>query len=113
MALSLQSGWGQQTYEDAELARSEEDRLRQLAVQSEFDRRYAQSLSRGRGRRANEEEDRNQISSLFGLSIQACVSNKVNVAEALANGTIRVIPRLQDIQDAHEAAEMGKSNTFK
>lgn len=105
MALSLQSGWGQQTYEDAELARSEEDRLRQLAVQSEFDRRYAQSLSRGRGRSASVEDDKNQISSLFGLSIQACVSNKVNVAEALANGTIRAIPRLQDIQDAHEAKD--------
>ena len=45
---------------------------------------------------------KNQIASLFGLSIQACVSNKVNVAEALANGDIRVIPRLQDIQDANE-----------
>ena len=41
MALRLQGSWGQQTYEDAELARSEEERLRQLAVQSEFDRSYA------------------------------------------------------------------------
>ena len=29
---------------------------------------------------ANYDENRRQIASLFGLSIQACVSNKVNVA---------------------------------
>ena len=78
MALRLQSTRGQQTYEDAELARAEEERLRSLAVQSEFDRRYAQSLGqRGRDRSGI---NNNQIASLFGLSIQACVSNKVNVA---------------------------------
>ncbi|KAL7541102.1 hypothetical protein ACHAXR_010627 [Thalassiosira sp. AJA248-18] len=105
MALHLQSTWGTQTHTDAELARSEEDRLRNLAVQSEFDRRYAQSLNMQGGRQAGNEESRNQIASLFGLSIQACVRNKVNVAEALANGHIRVIPRLQDIEDAIEAME--------
>ena len=104
MALRLKGSWGQQTYEDAELARSEEERLRQLAVQSEFDRSYALSLDRRRGRQSSttNEDRKNQIASLFGLSIQACVSNKVNVAEALANGDIRVIPRLQDIQDANQ-----------
>ncbi|KAL7546994.1 hypothetical protein ACHAWF_010310 [Thalassiosira exigua] len=106
MALRLQATWGQQTYEDAELARCEEERLRQLAVQSEFDRRYAQTLDGGRrGRHVENEENKNEIASLFGLSIQACVSNKVNVAEALANGDIKVIPRLQDIQEINEAED--------
>lgn len=85
MALRLQSSGSQQTYEDAELARTEEDRLRQLSIQCEFDRRYAQTFDR-RGveqRVTNNQENKNQIASLFGLSIQACVSNKVNVAGEL------------------------------
>ena len=82
MALRLQSIGTQQTYEDAELARAEGERLRQLNIQCEFDRLYTQSLDqRGLERPgANYEENRTQIASLFGLSIQACVSNKVNVA---------------------------------
>ena len=84
MALRLQSDGTQQTYEDAELARAEENRLRQLSIQCEFDHRYAQSLDldrRGMERPGtNHEENKTQIASLFGLSIQACVSNKVNVA---------------------------------
>ena len=104
MALRLQSSGGQQTYEDAELALSEENRLRQLAIQSEFDMRYAQSLDRPRSDDSN--ETKNQVASLFGLSIQACVSNKVNVAEALANGHIRIIPRLQDLEETNAVENM-------
>ena len=33
------------------------------------------------------------------------MSNKVNVAEALANGNIRVIPRLQDLEESIEAID--------
>ncbi len=83
-ALRMQSIGSQQLYEDAELARAEGDRLRQLNIQCEFDRRYAQSLDRrGMERPGNNDENRAQIASLFGLSIQACVSNKVNVAGEL------------------------------
>ena len=84
IALRMQSIGSQQLYEDAGLARAEGDRLRQLNIQCEFDRRYAQSLDRrGMERPGNNDENRAQIASLFGLSIQACVSNKVNVAGEL------------------------------
>lgn len=39
MALSLQSNGGQQTYKDSELAQAEQERLRQLRIQFEFDKR--------------------------------------------------------------------------
>jgi|SaaInl74LU_5_DNA_1037368.scaffolds.fasta_scaffold24998_2 hypothetical protein len=85
MALRIQSFGTQQTYEDTELARAEGDRIRQLSIQCEFDHRYAQSLDRRGMERpgANHEENRAQIASLFGLSIQACVRNKVNVSGEL------------------------------
>ena len=67
------------------------------AIQSEFDHRYAQSLNRRAPGRQGSEDRRAQVASLFGLSIQACVSNRVNVAEALESGDIKVIPRLQDV----------------
>ena len=89
MALRLQSSGSQQTYEDAGLARAEEDRLRQLSIQCEFDRRYAQSFDRRGVERpgADYEENKTQIASLFGLSIQACVNNKVNVAGEFLTGS--------------------------
>jgi hypothetical protein len=82
VALGLQSNGSQQTYEDAELARAEQDRLRQISIQSEFDRQYAHSLDRNGNVRpgVKNEENTRQIATLFGVSIQACVSNKVNVA---------------------------------
>jgi hypothetical protein len=82
VAIGLQSNGSQQIYEDAELARVEQDRLRQLSIQSEFDRRYAHSLDRNGNERpgVNNAENRKQISTLLGVSIQECVSNKVNVA---------------------------------
>ena len=99
LALRLQSFGGQQVYKDAELARNENERLRQLAVQSEFDARYARSLDQRRRGRARSEasDDRSEVASLFGLTIQTCVSNKINVAEALQDGTIKVIPRLNEL----------------
>ncbi|EJK47469.1 hypothetical protein THAOC_33803, partial [Thalassiosira oceanica] len=49
--------------------------------------------------RSNEfDDDNSTIASLFGLTIETCVKNKVNVAEALAKGTIKIIPRLSDIE---------------
>ena len=82
MALSLQSYGSQQTYEDSELARAEQDRLRQLRIQFEFDKRYAHSLDRNGNERPgiNDAEVKNQIAAEFGLSIQTCINNKVNVA---------------------------------
>ena len=82
MALSLQSHGSQQTYEDSELARAEQDRLRQLRIQFEFDKRYAHSLDRNGNERPgiNDAEVKNQIAAEFGLSIQTCINNKVNVA---------------------------------
>jgi hypothetical protein len=82
MALSLQSNVSQQTYEDAEFAHAEQDRLRQLGIQSEFDQRYARSLDRNGNERPgiNNEADKNQIASIFGVSIHPCINSKVNVA---------------------------------
>ena len=82
MALSLESTGSQQTYEDSERARAEQDRLRQLRIQFEFDKRYALSLDRnGNERRGNNDaEGKNQIAAEFGLSIHTCINNKVNVA---------------------------------
>ena len=101
VALKMQSAAGMQTYEDAELARTEEERLRQLAIQSEFDHRYALSLDGRRSRRnsaSSVSTTRDEVASLFGLAINACVQNRVNVAEALEKGDIRLIRRLQDIE---------------
>jgi hypothetical protein len=81
MALNLQYDGSQQAYEDAELARAEQERLRQLSIQSEFDRRYVHSLDRNGNERPglNSEEEKKQIATHFGVSIEACVNNKVDV----------------------------------
>jgi hypothetical protein len=82
MALHLQSNGSQQTYEDAEIAHAEQDRVQQLNIQFEFDRLYAHPLDQNGHKRTgfNNQEEKNQIATLFGVSIQACVSNKVDVA---------------------------------
>ncbi|EJK72401.1 hypothetical protein THAOC_06074 [Thalassiosira oceanica] len=100
-ALRLHSSNGQQFYEDKQFAQDESERYNQLAIQSQFDRRYAESLEgnrRGRTRSNEFDDDNSTIASLFGLTIETCVKNKVNVAEALAKGTIKIIPRLSDIE---------------
>ena len=107
---------GQAVFEDAELAHQEQDRLNRLQEQSERDREYAETLATGRElatlqarqrqaeaatRRTEQDPDVNtgreeaRIASLFGLCVQTCVSNKVNVAEAFRSGKIRPI-QLQD-----------------
>jgi len=83
VALRLHSSSGQQFYEDKQFAQDESERYNQLAIQSEFDRRYAQSLEgnrRGRTRSNDFDDDNSTIASLFGLTIETCVKNKVNVA---------------------------------
>jgi hypothetical protein len=104
---------GQQVYEDVEAARSEQLRLNQLLVQAEHDRQYAESLATGIERRAidarrrqepqqpestsNEpdntarREGQNRFASLFGLCVQSCVENKVDVAEAFRTGKVQPI----------------------
>jgi hypothetical protein len=39
---------------------------------------------------ANNDENRTQIASLFGLSIKACVSNKVNVAGEFLTAKVEI-----------------------
>jgi hypothetical protein len=96
MALNLQSDGGQQAYEDAELARTEQERLRQLSIQSEFDRRYAHSLDRNGNERPglNSEEEKKQIATHFGVSIEACVSNKVDVVGKCIQSRRSILYRL-------------------
>jgi len=74
---------GEQVYEDSDVARQEQQRIEELAVQSEFDKRYAVSLI-PRGRRPA--ENTTDIASLLGLSVDACIQNRVNVSEALRTG---------------------------
>lgn len=109
---------GQQVYEDVELARREQDRLNQLLQQAESDRVYAESLASRQERREldahrrREEEQQTaqndgqlpvvnqRISSLFGLCVQSCVDNKVNVADAFRTGNIK--PMVVQVLDDDE-----------
>ena len=102
---------GLQVYEDAEAARREQVRLNELMTQEESDRQFAESLATGRKRRSvdarrrqeqhagtpntatilTRDEDQKRFSSLFGLAIQACSDNKLDVAEAFRTGKIKPI----------------------
>lgn len=91
--------------QDAEVAHEEQERLHNLFVQAESDREYAESLARGRDRTSitqrrrtnlqhhNDQdtpsEAKDRVSTLFGLSVQSCIENKVNVGEAFRNGKIK------------------------
>lgn len=104
---------GQIVCEDAELAHLEQNRLNELQVQSERDREYAETLAAGGGlatlearRRQAESASRREnqtpashaghtetrVASLFGMCVESCASNKVNVAEAFRSGKVRPIP---------------------
>lgn len=117
---------GQQVYEDAEAARQEQARLNQLLTQAESDRQYAESLATGRERVAVARRQReaqqeaagaigvipgeadnaigNRFTSLFGLAVQTCVTNKINVAEAFKTGKVKpiTIPTVSDDEDERE-----------
>lgn len=101
---------GQDICKDAELAHEEQERLNTLLVQVESDREYAESLARGRERAAinrrrranasqrdesdNQSEAASRVSSLFGLSLQSCSKNKVNVQEAFLTGMVKPMTKL-------------------
>lgn len=92
---------------DAELAHEEQERLNSLRAQAESDREYAESLASGRERAAvirrrqsnvqqpNEpgapSQAKSRVSSLFGLSVQTCSENKINVQEAFLTGKVTPI----------------------
>ncbi|GKY99816.1 hypothetical protein MPSEU_000935400 [Mayamaea pseudoterrestris] len=84
LALKLQRelAGSQEDYEYAEYARAEQHRLQQLAIQSEFDHRYAATLE---GRREGTVPDDQTIRdpTLFGMCVDAYALNRINVAEAL------------------------------
>jgi hypothetical protein len=124
LALKLQRGikWGQDVYDDAELAHQEQQRLNGLLAQAESDRQYAETLLSAseratlqRTRQASQEaqaqptlagrfqEDdgaASRFTSLFGLALQACADNKVNVAEAFRTGKVKpvVVPVFGDVE---------------
>ncbi|CAB9504007.1 Cullin-9 [Seminavis robusta] len=128
---------GQEFYEDAEVAREEQERLNQLFAQAESDLQYAQTLAppgqqvRDRTRHMEQvrpatasmptinddhlqEEDQQavqRVSSLFGLSIHACSSNKINVAEAFRTGKIKPIPQPSIVSDDDEEEEEDEEDT--
>jgi IBR domain, a half RING-finger domain len=102
---------GQEIYEDAEVARQEQQRLNGLLAQAQEDLAYAEGLARTIGertaiaaRREREAADQSgpamvpeypgggdRLSSLFGLAIRSCATNKINVAEAFKTGRITPI----------------------
>jgi len=110
---------GQEVYEDAELARQEQQRLNNLREQAESDRRYAQNLSgqppppdvdvdSDAASRAGEEgTNENRIRSLFGLCVQTCVDNKTNVAEAFRSGKMK--PSAVIVSDSDSDEEDSKT----
>jgi hypothetical protein len=100
---------GQEICRDAELAHEEQGRLDQLRIQAERDREYAENLAVGRERNVinrrrrqetqllisegsdTESQADNRIASLFGMCVQTCSDNKVNVAEAFQTGKVKPI----------------------
>jgi hypothetical protein len=96
---------GQNICKDAELAHEEQERLNRLLGQVESDREYAESLASGRERavvnrrRQSNMQQRNEpdlpsqaksrVSSLFGLSVQSCSENEINVQEAFLAGKVK------------------------
>lgn len=97
LALRLQgmASGGQQVYEDCEMARQEQQRLQELAIQSEYDHIYAASIdTRGRRRTISLRRDggsNNDEKTLFERCIDVCVHNRINVSEALRTGRIQPI----------------------
>ena len=102
---------GQEVYEDRDFAKQEQRRLNELLAQSESDLQFAESLASRRDRTASvarrQERDsqvvestrakiaqgqsaaENRVTSLFGLCVQSCVENKVNVADAFHDGKVK------------------------
>lgn len=77
---------GEQVCEDAQYARREQIRLDELLIQTEFDHRFAASVSPNNANRASSRHPE----SLFSLCLDICVKNKINVSEALVTGRICV-----------------------
>jgi IBR domain, a half RING-finger domain len=111
---------GHEVYEDAEVARQEQERLNGLMAQAQSDLAYAEGLAtttRERtviaARREREAADQSvqamapgypaggddRLSSLFGLAIKSCATNKINVAEAFKTGRIMPIGTVAVIDD--------------
>ena len=100
---------GQEICRDAELAHDEQGRLDLLRNQAERDREYAENLAVGRERTVinrrrrqetqllisegsdTESQADDRIASLFGMCVQTCSDNKVNVAKAFQTGKVKPI----------------------
>jgi IBR domain, a half RING-finger domain/SAM domain (Sterile alpha motif)/Zinc finger, C3HC4 type (RING finger) len=112
LALRLDAGLSvsQYVYEDYESAREEQRRLDKLIIQSEYDHQYAATLDSSR--RTHRSNLSPEVKSLFGLSIDACVKNKINVAEALEKGEVEVFNHWKsfDFDDKSEKPSKHESN---
>lgn len=91
---------GQQFVEDSELAGQEQQHFDMQAVQSEYDRLYAQTLAPARARTSGEMNQ--EVKSLMKVCIETCAGNGVNVAEALGSGQIQIINRKPRFQPVHD-----------
>ena len=69
-------------YENAQVAREEQERLEELRIQSEFDRRFALTLE-GRDETRVADDTTVRDPTLFGMCVNVCAGNRINVAEAL------------------------------
>ena len=120
---------GQEICKDAELAHEAQERLDQLLVQVESNREYAESLAGRRERaaiRTRQQSESQQgdgsdtisqadsrISSLFGLCVQICSDNKVNVAEAFLTGKVKSIVNLTQQLSVTKKVVMMKIKTAR
>jgi len=111
-----------QSYADEEFAIETQEDFERLRLQEQSDREYAMTLSNSGNRTAHRYQPRNNDDvdtvqkSLMALSIDSCVQNKINVAEALQQGTISLPWRQQykeEEKNAATASELVNKNSKK
>jgi hypothetical protein len=81
---------GQQAIEDSEVAREYQRQFDNLQIQCEYDHRFAASLDPGQ---RQIQTNPTQVKSLFGMCIDTCLRNQINVSAALINRNIQPIPQ--------------------
>jgi len=88
-----------QTYEDVELANETQERYDMDRLQEEYDHAYAMDFASSdptmarNNRRRQDDPTEEVVKSLMALSIDCCVKNKINVAEALTQDIV-TLPHL-------------------
>ena len=107
----------QQRYDDAEIAVEEQCNFDRLRLQEDYDHAYALTLMGEReARDVRRQQEQNQqsgeVKSLMRLSIDSCVKNRINVAEALKTRNLPLSNRKQDFLDtSNHSRDIGIKKT--